>query len=68
MDYTLAQYKAEAFESLAHRQTIKKLVEYFGYPPQLLELTFDWRYMMRGLILDKVSGTRLEVERCAADY
>jgi hypothetical protein len=54
MDYTLAQYKAETFEALAHRQTITKLVEYFGYPPQLMELTFDWTYMMRGLILDKV--------------
>lgn len=31
-DYTLAQYKPEAFETLAHDQTVDKLVKYFGYP------------------------------------
>lgn len=32
MDYTLAQYKPEAFETLAHEQTVDKLVKFFGYP------------------------------------
>jgi hypothetical protein len=36
------------------RQTIDKLVTAFGYPPELYDFTFDWRYMMRGLIIDKV--------------
>ncbi|RMZ54397.1 hypothetical protein APUTEX25_001973 [Auxenochlorella protothecoides] len=32
MDYTLAQYKPETFEVLAHDETVKKLVSAFGYP------------------------------------
>ena len=32
MDYTLAQYKPDTFEGLAHRQTVDKLVKAFGYP------------------------------------
>ena len=54
MDYTLAQYKPDTFELLAHRQTIDKLVTAFGYPPELYDFEFDHRYMMRGLIIDKV--------------
>jgi hypothetical protein len=54
MDYTLAQYKPETFEALAHEQTVRKLVEVFGYPSELYELPFDWTYMMRGLVIDKV--------------
>lgn len=54
MDYTLAQYKPETFEGLAHEQTIIKMVQGFGYPPSLYDLKFDWRYMMRGLVIDKV--------------
>lgn len=48
------QYKPDTFERLAHSATIEKLVSVFGYPPELHDLTFDWRYMMRGLIIDKV--------------
>ncbi|WIA17049.1 hypothetical protein OEZ85_013956 [Tetradesmus obliquus] len=53
MDYTLAQYKPDTFELLAHSQTVDKLVTAFGYPPELYDFKFDWRYMMRGLIIDK---------------
>lgn len=35
MDYTLAQYKAETFESLAYEGTIKKLVDDLGYPREV---------------------------------
>ena len=35
MDYTLAQYKPETFESLAYEGTIKKLVKDLGYPPEV---------------------------------
>jgi hypothetical protein len=56
MDYTLAQYKPDTFELLAHTQTIDKLVTAFGYPPELYDFEFDHRYMMRGLIIDKVGG------------
>lgn len=35
MDYTLAQYKPETFESLAYEGTVKKLVHDLGYPAEV---------------------------------
>jgi hypothetical protein len=61
MDYTLAQYKSETFESLAYDGTVRKLVYDLGYPNELLEWTFDWNYMVRGLVLDKKRGNILKV-------
>ncbi|THG14258.1 cytosolic purine 5'-nucleotidase-like [Camellia sinensis] len=66
MDYTLAQYKPETFESLAYEGTIRKLVYDLGYPPKLsvvLAWTFDWKYMVRGLVLDKKRGNILKMDR-----
>ncbi|OIT21396.1 PREDICTED: 5'-nucleotidase domain-containing protein 4 isoform X1 [Nicotiana attenuata] len=63
MDYTLAQYKAETFESLAYEGTVRKLVYDLGYPPELLEWSFDWSYMVRGLVLDKKRGNILKMDR-----
>ncbi|WOK97080.1 hypothetical protein Cni_G05788 [Canna indica] len=63
MDYTLAQYKPETFESLAYDGTVKKLVHNLGYPSELLEWTFDWKYMVRGLVLDKKRGNILKMDR-----
>ncbi|MFS7911474.1 putative HAD-superfamily hydrolase, subfamily IG, 5'-nucleotidase, HAD-like superfamily [Helianthus anomalus] len=34
MDYTLAQYKPETFESLAYYGTFEKLVRNLGYPKE----------------------------------
>ncbi|XP_030484344.2 uncharacterized protein LOC115700814 isoform X2 [Cannabis sativa] len=63
MDYTLAQYKPETFESLAYEGTIKKLVYDLGYPRELLNWSFDWKYMVRGLVLDKKRGNILKMDR-----
>ncbi|XP_040997506.1 5'-nucleotidase domain-containing protein 4-like isoform X1 [Juglans microcarpa x Juglans regia] len=63
MDYTLAQYKPETFESLAYEGTIKKLVHDLGYPCELLDWSFDWKYMVRGLVLDKKRGNILKMDR-----
>lgn len=35
MDYTLAQYMPETFESLAYEGTVRKLVYDLGYPPEV---------------------------------
>lgn len=37
MDYTLAQYKSETFESLAYEGTVKKLVNDLGYPIEVCQ-------------------------------
>ncbi|XP_054795826.1 uncharacterized protein LOC129301236 isoform X2 [Prosopis cineraria] len=63
MDYTLAQYKPETFETLAYQGTIKKLVSDLGYPKELLKWSFDWKYMVRGLVLDKKRGNILKMDR-----
>nr|XP_043606902.1 5'-nucleotidase domain-containing protein 4-like isoform X2 [Erigeron canadensis]XP_043606903.1 5'-nucleotidase domain-containing protein 4-like isoform X2 [Erigeron canadensis] len=63
MDYTLAQYKPETFESLAYNGTVKKLVLNLGYPNELLDWSFDWTYMVRGLVLDKKRGNILKMDR-----
>ncbi|XP_043713281.1 5'-nucleotidase domain-containing protein 4-like, partial [Telopea speciosissima] len=63
MDYTLAQYMPETFETLAYNGTIKKLVNDFGYSPELLDWSFDWKYMVRGLVLDKKRGNILKMDR-----
>lgn len=63
MDYTLAQYKPETFESLAYEGTLKKLVFDLGYPQELLQWAFDWSYMVRGLVLDKKRGNILKMDR-----
>lgn len=39
MDYTLAQYKPETFESLAYQGTVKKLVYDLGYPHEVCPIS-----------------------------
>ncbi|GIL92324.1 hypothetical protein Vretifemale_19840 [Volvox reticuliferus] len=63
MDYTLAQYKPDTFESLAHKETVSKLIEVFRYPEELRRLDFQWDYMTKGLIIDKERGNVLKVDR-----
>jgi HAD superfamily 5'-nucleotidase-like hydrolase len=63
MDYTLAQYKPETFESLAYRLTTEKLVKIFKYPEAVLKLEFDYQYMTRGLTVDKRRGNVLKMDR-----
>ncbi|CAI8599994.1 unnamed protein product [Vicia faba] len=56
-------YKPETFESLAYQGTIKKLVYDLGYPSELLNWSFNWKYMVRGLVLDKKRGNILKMDR-----
>ena len=63
LDYTLASYKPSSFEALAHDATVEKLVTFFNYPDSLYDLTFDWRYMARGLVIDKKRGNILKIDR-----
>ncbi|KAF6150772.1 hypothetical protein GIB67_020855 [Kingdonia uniflora] len=50
----------ETFKSLAYDSTIIKLVFDLGYPSKLLKWTFDWEYMVMGLVLDKKRGNIFE--------
>jgi 5'-nucleotidase len=62
MDYTLALYKPETFEKLAYEETVKKLIE-IGYPKEIANWEFDHTYMIRGLVIDKIRGNILKMDR-----
>lgn len=62
MDYTLCVYKPETFEVLAYQESLKKLVK-MGYPEFILEWTFDWNWMVRGLAIDKSRGNVIKLDR-----
>ncbi len=61
MDHTLARYYHETFEELAFTKTIEKLVEN-GYPQAILNLKFDSKLCIRGLLIDKKRGNLLKVD------
>lgn len=64
MDYTLAQYIPETFEILAHRGAMEKLVNFMGYPAQILSLPdYDPNFFQRGLIIDKQRGNVIKMDR-----
>ncbi len=63
MDYTLVQYKTEAFEEFVHQLVSQKLVDVLKYPKEILELKFDFKLVIQGLIVDKDHGNLLQVSR-----
>ncbi|XP_076912277.1 uncharacterized protein LOC143570532 [Bidens hawaiensis] len=62
MDYTLAKYKVDTFESLTYEGVVKKLITNLGYPQELQEWCFDSTYMVRGLVIDKKRGNILKMD------
>ncbi len=61
MDHTLARYNREAFEALAFRKTLEKFIA-AGYPEELADLTFDPKFVIRGLLVDMDRGNLLKVD------
>lgn len=62
MDYTLAIYRQDAMDALSVELTVEKLIEK-GYPADLRSLTFDTRFPIRGLLIDKQHGNILKMDR-----
>jgi len=62
MDYTLAIYRQEAMDALSVQLTVDKLIER-GYPEDLRSLSFDTRFPIRGLLIDKRQGNILKMDR-----
>lgn len=65
MDHTLVRYNTKAFEELAHKTIIQKLIKR-GYPQKIADLQFDFDTAIRGLIIDKNRGNVLKVSRHGA--
>jgi len=63
MDYTLAEYNAEKFESLSAKGAAEKLVNNMGYPKELLDVEYDHTYFIRGLVVDKARGNIIKLDR-----
>ena len=62
MDYTLSHYRTPEIEELAHRHSVRLLVEEHGYPAWLLGTHFDPGFAIRGLVLDGTRGNLLKLD------
>ncbi|MEN8237695.1 MAG: HAD-IG family 5'-nucleotidase, partial [Actinomycetota bacterium] len=60
MDYTLTQYKAEAFEEFAFSHARNRLAE-IGWPVD--DISFDPAFTTRGLVIDRELGNLLKATR-----
>jgi len=62
MDYTLAIYRQEAMDGLSIELTIDRMIKR-GYPAYLKRLSYDTRFPIRGLVVDKQHGHILKMDR-----
>ncbi len=63
MDYTLALYQQDRLESLSIELTLNKLIENRGYGREILDLNYDPRTAIRGLVVDKELGNVFKMDR-----
>jgi 5'-nucleotidase len=62
MDYTLAIYRQDRMDALSVELTVDRLIKR-GYPTTLKELTYDTRFPIRGLLVDRKYGHILKMDR-----
>ncbi|MCB9728219.1 MAG: HAD-IG family 5'-nucleotidase [Deltaproteobacteria bacterium] len=55
MDYTLARY-TEQMEHLQSELVLERMVDHYGYDRSILAATYDPRFAIRGLTVDKLHG------------
>jgi HAD superfamily 5'-nucleotidase-like hydrolase len=63
MDYTLALYHQDKLERLSIQITLSKLVEKYGYPPEILDLKYEPEWAIRGLMVDRQNGNVFKMDR-----
>ena len=63
MDYTLVGYNTEELEKLTHREALKVLKTRMDYPASVLDLKFDFKRSIVGLVIDKKNGNLLQLSR-----
>jgi HAD superfamily 5'-nucleotidase-like hydrolase len=63
LDHTLAVYAKESIESLAFEETKKKLIQEKGYPRELAKLAYDPEFVIRGLVVDKLRGNIIKMNK-----
>ena len=65
MDYTIALYHQDRLEQLSMELTLQKLIDKHGYRPEILHLSYDPRWAIRGLVVDKKYGNVFKMDRHA---
>src|SRR5438067_5026022 len=65
MDYTIALYHQDKLEQLSIELTLKKLISKHGYPKELETLSYDPRWAIRGLMVDRQLGNVFKMDRHA---
>jgi len=63
MDYTLALYHQDRLEQLSMELTLRKLVDKHGYPADIKNLSYDPRWAIRGLVVDRQHGNIFKMDR-----
>lgn len=63
MDYTLALYHQNKLEELSISITLNKLIDKWGYPPEIKNLTYDPQWAIRGLMVDRELGNVFKMDR-----
>jgi 5'-nucleotidase len=65
MDYTLALYHQDRLEQLSIQLTLDKLCTKHGYPDAIRALTYDPRWAIRGVMVDRQLGNVFKLDRHA---
>src|SRR3569623_689541 len=65
MDYTLALYHQDRLEQLSIQLTLDKLCTKHGYPDAIRQLTYDPRWAIRGVMVDRQRGNVFKLDRHA---
>ncbi|HEY4183268.1 MAG TPA: HAD-IG family 5'-nucleotidase [Kofleriaceae bacterium] len=63
MDYTLALYHQDKLEQLSIELTQNKLIEKHGYSPEIRTLTYDPKWAIRGVMVDRKLGNVFKLDR-----
>ncbi len=63
MDYTLAIYHMRRIEQLSFDMTLSSLVSVRGYPAEIGQIQYDHQFVMRGLVVDKLNGNLIKMDR-----
>jgi HAD superfamily 5'-nucleotidase-like hydrolase len=63
MDYTLAPYKKQEIESLQYKMVQDRLVEFLGFPKEILKYEYLSDFVVLGLFLDLKTGHLLKIDR-----
>ena len=63
MDYTIALYHQTKLEELSISITLGKLIDKWGYPPEIRTLSFDPQWAIRGLMVDRQLGHVFKMDR-----